>query len=30
MKELTLEAAVGNVAEVLAFVDAELERADCR
>ena len=29
MKELTLEAAVGNVAEVLAFADAELERADC-
>ncbi len=29
MKELTLEAAVDNVAGVLAFVDAELERADC-
>ncbi len=29
MKELTLEAAVENLDKVLAFVNAELERADC-
>ena len=29
MKELTIEAAVENIAEVTAFVDSELEALDC-